>query len=95
MEEALLGVTRVAARAADLYASQGAGHLAADGGGATGRGSAADLCLFAVAPGERPEPETLVQYSGGYGCVLTVTGGRVAYADIPRLAAGAAAASRL
>lgn len=63
-EEALAGITRVAARALGL---PGVGLIEA--------GSVGDLALFAPPPGEIPDPRVLVQYMGGHLAKAVWVGG--------------------
>jgi len=65
MEEALLGITRVAGRA-----------LRRPRAGWLGAGSAADLALFEPPPGEPARYQVLLQYLGGHRARCVVRGGR-------------------
>ena len=62
-EEALAGITSVAARALGCE------------GGVIEPGSPADLAIFAPPPGEIPDPRVLVQYMGGHAAKAVWIGG--------------------
>jgi imidazolonepropionase-like amidohydrolase len=65
VEEALLGITRRAG-----------GALHREELGWIGKGSAADLALFELPPGEAVEPEVLVQYLGDHRARVVIREGR-------------------
>ena len=66
IEDALLGVTRNAAKVLDR---EDLGWL--------GPGSAGDMALFAPPPGEPPEYSTLIQYMGGHRAKMVIRAGRL------------------
>ena len=66
VDEALLGITRVAARCLGLERH-----------GWVGRGSAADLVLVEPPPGEPAAPDSLIQFLGPHRARAVIAGGRV------------------
>lgn len=65
VEEAVLGITRVAGQALGRHEL-----------GWLGKGSAADLALFSPPPGEPPFVESMIQHIGGHDLITVIKNGR-------------------